>query len=400
MRILHTSDLHLGRSLHGRSLFEDQETIHRELLAVCREEQVDAVLVSGDVYDQASPRTDVIDQFSRLLGDLNALGVQVVLSSGNHDSAARLGFGASVLETAGVHLRTRIADLARPVRLGTGRAGTTPPVEQEEADPEVLVYGIPYLDPRSAASVLGCAPTHAAVLGEATARIRADAAEHPSARVVVMAHCFAVGAEPTDSERVIDSGNLGAVPASIFEGFDYTALGHLHGRQRVCETVRYSGSPLRFSFSEAEQTKGYWLLETTAEGLTVRPRQWMHQVPMARLRGTLEELLSEDRYAWAEQALCQITLTDTERPAHPMERLRTRFPEAVELIFSELAPRDRSSYARRLARARTAEEVCDSFYDRVRGRGVEPAETELLADVVAEARGRERASDGVQGAAA
>lgn len=369
MKILHTSDLHLGRSFHGRSLLAEQEAVCRELVEVCRREQVGAVLVSGDVYDQASPRTEVIQLLSRLLGDLNALGVTVVMTSGNHDSAARLGFGDSILEGAGVHLRTRWQDAARPVLLGQDAA----------------VYGIPYLDPRAVAPALGAEPTHAGVLEAVMERIRADLAGRPGRRGIVMAHCFAVGSQPTASERSIESGNLGAVPASVFDGVDYAALGHLHGRQQITPTVRYSGSPLRFSFSETDQTKGYWIVETAAEGLRVSPGAWEHQVPLARLRGSLEQLLEDPAYAWAQERLCQITLTDAERPAHPMERLRTRFPDAVELLFDGLRPRAGGTYAQRLAAARTPEQVCAAFYDQVRRRPLDEAERETVAGVLARA---------------
>lgn len=377
MRILHTSDLHLGRSFHGRSLFEDQEAIHGELLRVCEERGVDAVLVAGDVYDQASPRTEVIDQFSRLLTGLARRGVRTVLTSGNHDSAARLGFAAGLLETAGVHLRTRLEDCARPVELSE----------------DVLVYGIPYLDPRASAARLGVEPTHGEVLRAALDAAREDLARRraarPGARAVVMAHCFAVGAEPSDSERILASGHLGAVPASLFEGFDYAALGHLHGRQRVAETVRYSGSPLRFSFSETRQTKGYWLVDLDAGGVRVEGGEWEHQLPLAQLRGSLAELLEAPEHAWAEESLCQVTLMDEERPAHPMERLRARFPRTLELAFSGLRAREEVSYARRMAAARTPGEACEAFYDRVRGRALDEAERRDTADAVAEAVRRE-----------
>ncbi|WP_129658822.1 exonuclease SbcCD subunit D [Rothia halotolerans] len=369
MRILHTSDLHLGRSFHGRSLFDDQEIIHRELIRVCQDRGVDAVLVAGDVYDQASPRTEVIDQFSRLLTELARRGVQVVLTSGNHDSAARLGFASGILETAGVHLRTRLEDCARPVELSE----------------DVLVYGIPYLDPRASASRLDVEPTHGEVLRAALDAAREDFERRPHPRAVVMAHCFATGAEPTDSERILASGNLGAVPASLFEGFDYAALGHLHGRQRLREAVRYSGSPLRFSFSETRQTKGYWLVDVDAEGVSVEGGRWEHQLPLAQLRGSLEELLQDPAHAWAEESLCQVTLTDAERPAHPMERLRARFPQTLELAFSGLRTQTEVSYSRRMAAARTPGEACEAFYDRVRGRMLDEEEQTVLEAAVAEA---------------
>lgn len=369
MRILHTSDLHLGRSFHGRSLFQDHEEWCRELAVVCEEQDVGAVLISGDVYDQASPRTDVIDQFSRLLHALREKSVDVVVTSGNHDSAARLGYASTLLETAGVHLRTRLADIDRPVIL---RDGT-------------LVYGIPYLDPRASAAALGAAPTHQDVLAAAVDRARADRAQRSNARAIVMAHCFAKGGEASESERILDAGNLGVVSAGVFDGFDYAALGHLHGRQTVREQVRYSGSPLAFSFSEARHTKGYWLLETSPEGVGVQRREWKHTLDLARLTGELEDLLTSDDYAWAENSLCQITLTDGTRPAHPMERLRARFPKTLELNFSGLEPPREESYSVRMAAAQSPLEACSVFYEQVRGREMDSTEVEEVASAVTEA---------------
>ncbi|WP_082470102.1 exonuclease SbcCD subunit D [Curtobacterium sp. S6] len=369
MRILHTSDLHLGRSFHGRSLFRDHEALCRELIDVCEAEGVGAVLISGDVYDQASPRTDVIDQFSRLLKELRRRGIEVVITSGNHDSPARLGFASELLEDVGVHLRTHVRDVARPVTLEDG----------------TLVYGIPYLDPRSSAGVLGTEPTHHAVLTAAVEQAWEDRQSRDAPHALIMAHCFAHGAVGSESERVLDSGNLGVVSGKIFEKFDYAALGHLHGRQTVLPTVRYSGSPLAFSFSEARHTKGYWLLDTAGPELLIEPGQWRHTVRLARLSGRFEELLTSEEYAWAESCLCQVTLTDAQRPAHPMERLRTRFPETLELSFSGLERDQASSYAVKLSAARSPLETCEAFYEQVRGRSLEPAEREELAASIREA---------------
>ncbi|WP_443094564.1 exonuclease SbcCD subunit D [Rothia koreensis] len=377
MRILHTSDLHLGRSFHGRSLFREQEAWARELVAVCEAQEVGAVIMAGDIYDQASPRTDVIDQFSRLLTRLRDLDVEVVLTSGNHDSAARLGFASNLLETAGVHFRTRIEDIDRPVRLADG----------------TLVYGIPYLDPRSSAAVLGTGPTHHEVLSAAVERARDDRLRQPHHTAVIVAHCFASGAEGTDSERILDTGNLGVVSADIFDGFDYAALGHLHGRQAIRDTVRYSGSPLPFSFSEANHRKGYWLLDTSAETLQIEAGEWTKAVDLACISGELEDLLSSEDVAWAENCLCQVTLTDRRRPAHPMERLRDRFPETLELKFSGLEATERDTYASRMARAQSPVEACAAFYEQVRGRELDTREHEEITSAVAEAERLRAAGD-------
>ena len=239
MRLLHTSDWHLGRTLHREDLLGAQASFVDFLLDVVRAEQVDAVLVSGDLYDRALPPVDAVKLCDDALRRLAAAGVRTVVISGNHDSARRLGFGADLIDSAGVHLRTD------PLRVGE-------PVLLQDAHGPVAVYGIPYLEPDAVRGDLGCDDRgHAAVLTAAMARVRADASRRPAqTRRVVLAHAFVSGGAACDSERDISVGGASVVTASLFTGVDYTALGHLHGAQQVAPGVRYSGSPLAYSFSE------------------------------------------------------------------------------------------------------------------------------------------------------
>ncbi len=377
MRILHTSDWHLGRSFHGTGMLEAQRIFIDSLEKTVREEQVDVVLVAGDVYDRALPAVDVVALFDEALERLTVAGAQVVISSGNHDSATRLGFGGRILSRGGVHLRTRIEDIAHPVIFPLG------------AGAELAVYGVPYLEPRMVAEPLHAdGATHTAVTEAALDLIRADAGARSAAgRVVsiVMAHCFAAGGSSSDSERELAIGGLGSVPLSLFDGFDYTALGHLHGRQKLSETVRYSGSPLAYSFSEVDQKKGAWLLEVDAEGVSaVRAVHWPAPRALAVFSGELTEVLVREDLAWAEGAYCHITLTDPERPARAMERLRSRFPETLVLAFDPEGggQEDSRSYSRRIADARDDAEICSGFLEHVRGRKASPEEETLIRSTV------------------
>jgi exonuclease SbcD len=218
MRLIHTSDWHLGRSFHQVGLLGAQASYLDHLVDVVRREKVDAVLVSGDVYDRAMPAPDTVALLSQALQRLVDAGAQVIISSGNHDSAARLGFGAGLLERTGVHLRTSLADVARPVLL----AGAA-------------VYPLPYLEPSLAADALGATErTHAGVLRAAMDAVRADAAARPGVPVVAMAHAFVSGGVGSESERDISVGGVSAVPPTVFaEMAHYAALGHLHGSQQV-----------------------------------------------------------------------------------------------------------------------------------------------------------------------
>lgn len=383
MRLLHTSDWHLGRSFHGVGLLEAQRRFIDAMVHTVRTEQVDVVLIAGDVYDRALPGVDVVNLLDEALVGITAAGAQVVLTSGNHDSAVRLGFAGKLLARGGVHLRTRVADLDLPVLLPVG-------------DGQLAIYGLPYLEPRLVADELGVeTPGHSAVTEAALDRVRLDLEDRRRAGTVhsvVMAHTFASGGAGSDSERDLSIGGLGAVPLSLFEDFDYTALGHLHGRQQLSGTVRYSGSPLPYSFSEARQHKGGWILDFGPAGLvSVSAVDWPAERRLAVLRGRLAELLEDPAHAWAEEAYCQITLTDPQRPAQAMDKVRERFPDTVVLAFDPegRSEEQRLSYSDRLAAAKDDLEVCCGFFDHVRGRAVDSEEKAALTAALDAARAAE-----------
>ena len=377
MRFLHTSDWHLGRTFHGSSLLQEQRIAMDRIVDAVVEHGVDAVLIAGDVYDRALPAVDVVNLFDETLARIVSAGASVVVTSGNHDSAIRLGFGGRLMEASGVHLRTDAAQLDRPAVF----AG---------AEEDVLVYGLPYLEPRLVAPALGVesAHGHAAVVRAAMDLVRADAAARAAGkpvRVVVMAHVFAAGGEGSESERPLAVGELDRVPVSVFDGVDYVALGHLHGAQAPAPTVRYSGSPLPYSFSEAEQAKR-GLLVDVVEGLPVSITElpWPPPRALARLRGNLEKLLMDPAHEWATEAWCQITLTDAERPARPMERLRERFPHTLVLAFDPQGRVDDAAkgYRERMREAADPVEVAKGFVDHVRQRGLDPDEETLLTGIL------------------
>ncbi len=259
MRILHTGDWHLGRTLLGADLLEHQAAFADWLVETVRSRAVDLVVIAGDVYDRAIPPVDAVRILSRTLERLAGTAT-VVLTPGNHDSAPRLGFGAGVMGE-------RVRILAEPAGIGT-------PVLLDDPDGPVAVYGIPYLHPDLTRYALADLPdeplarSHHAVLGAAMQRVRADLADRPGTRSVVVAHAFVGGAEPSDSEQDIRVGGVDQAPASVFDGVDYVALGHLHGPQRVGDgdRIRYAGSPLAFSFGERHQRKSVTLVELDAAG--------------------------------------------------------------------------------------------------------------------------------------
>ncbi|MFI0743215.1 exonuclease SbcCD subunit D [Streptomyces sp. NPDC021100] len=373
MRLLHTSDWHLGRSFHRAGLLDAQRAFLAHLVDAVREHAVDAVLVAGDVYDRAVPPLAAVELFDEALHRLAGTGVPVVMISGNHDSARRLGVGAGLLGRAGVHLRTDPAGCGTPVVLA-----------DEHGD--VALYGLPYLEPalvRTALDARGAG--HAAVLEAAMDRVRADLAARPAGtRSVVLAHAFVAGGAASDSERDITVGGVVAVPPEIFHGVDYAALGHLHGCQTITDRVRYSGSPLAYSFSEATHRKTMWLIDLDADGTVTGERiDCPVPRPLARIRGRLDELLDDPALDRHEDAWVEATLTDPVRPKDPMARLAARFPHVLSLVLDpERTPEDPlASYALRL-RGRTDRQIAEDFVAHVRGEGPDAAERALLTDAL------------------
>ncbi|MGN5630570.1 exonuclease SbcCD subunit D [Streptomyces sp. AC154] len=370
MKILHTSDWHLGRSFHRVSLLEAQAAYLDHLVATVRDHEVDAVLVAGDVYDRAVPPLSAVQLFDDALHRLAEAGVPTVMISGNHDSARRLGVGAGLIGRAGIHLRTDPAHCATPVVI-------------PDAHGDVAFYGLPYLEPALVKDEFRAERAgHEAVLSAAMDRVRADLAARPdTTRSVVLAHAFVAGGEPSDSERDITVGGVAAVPAGVFDGVDYVALGHLHGCQTVSERVRYSGSPLAYSFSESDHRKTMWLIELDGAGAVTAERiDCPVPRPLARLTGRLDTLLDDPALERHEHSWVEATLTDPVRPAEPMARLVERFPHTLALAFEpERDPEDpRTSYAERL-RGRDDQSIAEDFVAHVRGgSGIDESERTVL----------------------
>jgi exonuclease SbcD len=368
MRLLHTSDWHIGRSLHGTDLQAEQEAVLGVLADVVTAESVDVVLVAGDVYDRAVPSADATAVLSRVVAKLRRAGATVVLTPGNHDSARRLGTFSELLAAGGLHVRAETQKVDEPVLLS-----------DEHGD--VAVYGLPFLEPEIARFELGVATarSHAAVLGTAMDRIRADLFLRPHTRSVVLAHAFVGGGVASDSERDISVGGVDLVPLPVFDGVDYVALGHLHRPQTLSPRVRYSGSPLAYSFGEAGQHKQAWLVDLDASGLAgVRAVPLSTPRGLSVLTGTLAELLADPAHTDAEQHFVSGRLTDQVRPKDPMRSLQARFPHCVHLEWTGSgAAADGRSYQDRL-RGRSDLDVADEFVRHVRGVPASAAERTLL----------------------
>ncbi len=369
MRFLHTSDWHIGRTFHGHDLLADQEFVLSALADLATEHDVDVVVVAGDIYDRAIPSAEAVQVATRSLQRLRRSGAVIIASSGNHDSAPRLGAFSEFLAAGGLHLRTAVSAVADPILL------------TDDAGP-IAVYALPYLEPDIARVALGVPgrPGHQGVMAAAMDLVRADLAGRPATtRSVVVAHAFVVGGAAGGSERSIAVGGVQSVTSDVFDGVDYVALGHLHGAQRLGDRMRYSGSPLPYSFTEAGHRKGAWLIDLAADG-TVSDR-WLELPvvrPLAMLTGTLADLLAGDA-ALADHYL-SIVLTDQIRPLDPMRRLRERYPWALAVSWEPPAGRTDVVPGKMPSAADTDAEVLSRFLLDCRGCGASAAEQALLDD--------------------
>lgn len=387
MKILHTSDWHLGRTLHKVDLHEHQAAFLDWLVALVEAEEVDVVVVPGDVYDRAVPAVTSVKLLDSALARLAGTGATVVLTSGNHDSPERLGFGRSLMRP-GLHLLTDVAGIEHPVG-----------VEDEHG--EVLFFGLPYLEPDRARTELvadGEAPlarSHEAVTRAALERVREHAAARPGARTVVLAHTFVTGGEASDSERDLSVGGVDSVPAGVLGGIDYLALGHLHGCQDLSRIVGapawYSGSPLAFSFSERNHRKAVLLVELGAPGTSAEVRRTPTPVPrvLTELRGTLEQIL--DRSEEHGEDWVKAVVTDPARPAHLQEQLREAYPH---LLLTEYVPEGRGARESTpvVRREQDPLEVMGEFLAHVTGAAPTAAEHDVLDRAVTAVRRLDQAS--------
>ncbi len=374
MRILHTSDWHIGRTFHGHATLDALRGVLETLTAQVRDNEVDVVVVAGDVFDSATPAAACYTLFSDTLRALAGTGAQVIVTSGNHDCAARLGFQAALLRD-GIHVLT-----------DTSRIGD--PVTVTDAFGPVQFYGIPFLEPALLRAQWPGVRSQAGVLERAMEIVRDDLAVR-GGRAVAIAHCFAAGVEPTPHlERDIQQGGLDVVPLSTFEGVDYVALGHIHGRQQLAPHVRYAGAPLHYSFGEGDKPRGSWLIDLDAEGFA--DATWL-ALPVPRrlvtLRGPFDDLLTGAAHADAEDAWVCVEYTDALPARDPLRRLQERFPYCAKVVHAPdaVATADGRSYAQRVRAARSDAELVEAFLSHVRdGEGATDAERELLRDVLDE----------------
>lgn len=373
MRFLHTADWHLGRVYHGVSLLEDQAHVLREFVRIAAELRPDAILIAGDIYDRSVPPADAVRLLDDVLTELvSGLGITVVVIAGNHDGPDRLAFGSSLLTRAGLTVCGPVSAQVQPLML-------------RDADGEVAVYPLPYAEPALVRAALGddTIHDHHAALA---AQLDAIRASHPAGvRAVVVAHAFVLGGSESESERPLTVGGTGAVDASVFDGFDYVALGHLHRPQRAgSDRVQYSGSLLKYSFAEAGHLKSVNLVELDGAGncsveqIALKPRRDLRIV-----EGTLEDIVAAaaDDPGRADYVLAR--LSDSGALLDAMGKLRSAYPNALAIERPALHGEGEGRAAEDHRRVRI-DTLFAGFYTEMTGQALDEAGSAVLARIVDE----------------
>jgi len=318
MRFLHTADWHIGKKLHGYDLIPEQEEAYQQIKAIALAEKVDAVVIAGDLYDRALPSEEAVTALTKMLVDLNRQEKFPLLAiSGNHDSAVRLGYGQEWFASTDFFLRTKLGDALRPITLG-----------------DTQFFLLPYFEPVQARQLFD--DDQLRTVNQAMERLVAAMQEQfdPAKKHVLIAHFFAAGSQHTDSETQVQVGGLNAVPVDMLAPFDYVALGHLHRKEALQNepTVKYSGSPLKFSTSEASDTKGVWIVDTDTTPVTVtfKPLKPWHDLVV--LEDSFDHLMDREHdYPVTKEDFVAVNLTDTTPITNVMQRLKARFPRVIEL---------------------------------------------------------------------
>ena len=326
MKLIHLSDLHLGKRVHEVSMLPDQIHILQEILRIAEEEQPTAIAICGDIYDKSVPSAEAVTVFDDFLCRLAERKLPVLLISGNHDSPERLAFGGRLMEGSGIHFSPVYCGEIHPITL------------RDEFGP-VHFWLLPFLKPahvrRFAAEET--AETYTDALRIAIRRMGVDETQ----RNVLLTHQFVAGADTCESEE-LSIGGTDCVDAEVFSGFDYVALGHLHGPQNVLSPrIRYCGTPLKYSFSEAHHQKSVTIAELGEKGtLQVRQRGLTPLHDLRELRGTYQELTARSFYEGTPtEDYLHITLTDEEDVPEAMGRLRAIYPNLLKLSYDNARTR-------------------------------------------------------------
>ena len=373
MKLLHLADLHLGKRVHEFSMLEDQRYILKQILEIMETEQADGVLVAGDIYDKTVPPAEAVQLLDDFLTNIAGRKIPVFLISGNHDSAERISLGAKLFEKSGVHF-------------ASGYQGKTEVVTLEDDYGKVNIYLLPFVRPVYVRQAFPELAERIVSYQDAMQTVIGHIDLNRECRNVLVAHQFVTGAERCESEE-IQVGGLDNVEASLFADFDYVALGHIHGPQWILrETIRYAGTPLKYSFSEVCHQKAVTVIELRAKGdVGIRkiPLRPLHD--MRKLRGSYEELTKRSVYEnTSVEDYVQITLTDEEDIFDAVGKLRVIYPNLMKIEYDNRRTGKTAESAAAEDVERTPLEYTKALFTMQNERAMSPKQEKYLVNLIEE----------------
>lgn len=370
MKFLHTSDWHLGRQFHNVSLLDDQKAVLEQIIDYITANPVDALVIAGDIYDRSVPPTaaiELMNQFvSRVCGELN---LPIIMIPGNHDGAERLGFGSNQMKGAGLHILANFEDMLRPV------------VVESESGP-VAFYGMPYNDPELVRHYF----KQPVSSHDEAHRLLCDEikqASTPNSLNVLLSHCFVDGAIESDSERPLSIGGSDRVSHEHFTDFDYVALGHLHQPQKKGEEyIRYSGSLMKYSFSEQHQKKGMTLVELDKDGFKSATHiDLLAPHEMRIVEGDLDEIIEQGKQDPKSHDYLLVRLTDKHAILNPMDKLRAVYPNVLHLEKpGMLMGIEQEMAAAKLARSEV--DMFRDFFQEAQNSALSEEQDQAITDII------------------
>lgn len=382
MKFLHTSDLHIGKKLFELSMLDEQKAALDQIYSLAVSEQVQAVVIAGDIYDRAVPPAEAVALLDDFLTRLAEAGINVIMISGNHDCGERVAFADKILEKQGLYIagvyEGELKDVALQDEWGT-----------------VHFLCMPFVKP----ALLGTTNSEEAVAGmlSGTPMLLSEGPQH---RYVLVTHFFVTGEqgeepELSDSEVSVNVGGLDNVPVSLFGNISYVALGHIHKPQRIgAGNVYYSGSPVKYSFSEALQEKGVNLVELDGEGKVTVERRLLTPVhDMRCIKGELAALMAQaGGQEWQEgkayEDYLQVTLTDREELIDPMGTLRSVYPNVLQIVLEKHVPSEMQEYESKLCGERKSTgQLFADFYEMLKGEPLDDIRKGYVEAAVKEAEG-------------
>ena len=375
MKFIHTSDWHIGRLFQNISLLEDQCHVLKQLKNYAKTHEVDALIIAGDIFDRSVPPADAVEALDNFLDEIaSELKLPIIMISGNHDSAKRLGFGAYHMQKSGLYILSDLENVTTPIVI-------------ETATGPVHFYGIPYHDPVEVREAFDCEVKTYDEAHTFMVDLIKDVRDADTPNVL-LSHCFIDGAEESESERPLSIGGADRVSFQPLESFDYVALGHLHGPQyKGAEHIRYSGSLLKYSFSEYKQKKGVTLVEFDEKGLvSTEHLELKPQRDLRVIEGLLADIIEQGKDDPDNDDYIFARLIDTQDILDPMGQLRKVYPNILQLERSQFALSNGSRLVADVSLKRTEEQVFKDFFDQVIGGDLTAEQNTLLLDIINEAK--------------